>query len=91
MAGLRLLTIAAALVVIGGLLDDNRRLQQELDRQNARLKSLEEALLRDLGDKSTADPASMQHPTDNWDEVDEASDESFPASDPPSFTARRRG
>jgi hypothetical protein len=90
MAGLRLLTTAAALVVIGGLIDDNRRLQQELDRQNARLKSLEEELLRYLGGKCTAGPDSMQHPADNWDEVDEASDESFPASDPPSFTARRR-
>jgi hypothetical protein len=25
----------------------------------------------------------MKNPPDNWDEADEASDESFPASDPP--------
>jgi hypothetical protein len=30
-----------------------------------------------------AGPASMQEPPEQWDEVDEVSDESFPASDPP--------
>jgi len=30
-----------------------------------------------------AGPESMQDPPETWDEVDEASDESFPASDPP--------
>ncbi len=31
-----------------------------------------------------AGPDAMQNPPKNWDEVDEASDESFPASDPSS-------
>ena len=35
-----------------------------------------------------AGPESMAYPPENWDEVDEAADESFPASDPPSFTSR---
>jgi len=30
-----------------------------------------------------AGPESMQNPPEDWEEVDEASDESFPASDPP--------
>jgi hypothetical protein len=29
-------------------------------------------------------PEAMENPPKSWDEVDEASDESFPASDPPS-------
>jgi hypothetical protein len=30
-----------------------------------------------------AGPENMEHPPETWDEVDEESDESFPASDPP--------
>ena len=30
-----------------------------------------------------AGPESMRDPPDKWDEVDQAEDESFPASDPP--------
>jgi hypothetical protein len=32
---------------------------------------------------------SMRNPPKEWDRVDEASDESFPASDAPSFSGQR--
>ena len=36
-----------------------------------------------------AGPESMRNPPRDWDSVDEAADESFPASDPPSFSGHR--
>ena len=32
-----------------------------------------------------AGPEAMQDPPESWDKLDEASDESFPASDPPAY------
>lgn len=37
------------------------------------------------GNARPAGPDSMRDPPANWSRVDEASDESFPASDPPNF------
>jgi hypothetical protein len=37
------------------------------------------------GNGRPAGPEAMRDPPPEWDEVDEAVDESFPASDPPSF------
>ncbi len=37
------------------------------------------------GSLRPAGPDEMRSPPKEWDEVDEASDESFPASDPPSY------
>jgi hypothetical protein len=37
------------------------------------------------GSLRPAGPDEMRSPPSAWDEVDEASDESFPASDPPSY------
>jgi hypothetical protein len=36
-------------------------------------------------DTRNAGPEEMQHPPADWDKVDEAGDESFPASDPPAY------
>jgi hypothetical protein len=37
-----------------------------------------------------AGPENMEHVPESWDRVDEAADQSFPASDPPSYCIRSR-
>ena len=37
----------------------------------------------DMREIRPAGPENMETPPEEWDEVDEESDESFPASDPP--------
>ena len=38
------------------------------------------------GNVRPAGPSAMRDPPKSWSKVDEASDESFPASDPPNFS-----
>lgn len=44
---------------------------------------------RNYGQIRPAGPDSMREPPPAWDEVDEGSDESFPASDPPAHAPSR--
>ncbi|QEN85282.1 hypothetical protein FZC33_03275 [Labrys sp. KNU-23] len=88
MSGLRLLISLAGGFAIARLLDENRRLRAELDTRMAWEAALDEKAKRGLGGERHAGTEAMRYPPPQWDEVDEAADESFPASDPPAFNAR---
>lgn len=40
----------------------------------------------DSGSARSAGPEAMRDPPEDWDKIDQASDESFPASDPPNLS-----
>ncbi|MDQ0392888.1 hypothetical protein [Labrys monachus] len=82
MMGIRLLTSLAAVALIAKLVDDNRRLRQELDYRKAREQALDLAIIRAAG----ANTRDVPQVDDR--EVDETLEDSFPASDPPSFNTR---
>lgn len=68
MSGLALLTLLRASALADGSGGRSARLPQRHSGQDR---------VRQAG------PREMRAPPPQWDEVDEASDESFPASDPP--------
>ena len=79
-----LLTITMAALALLALLPAPRRstpgdrAQRELEAEQG------QRFVRPAG------PEAMHEPPERWDEVDQAADESFPSSDPPGFSRRRR-
>lgn len=47
-----------------------------------------EGFVGDTGSARQAGTGEMRDPPEKWDTVDESSDESFPASDPPGFNSK---
>ncbi|MDQ0473472.1 hypothetical protein [Labrys wisconsinensis] len=88
MALLRMIGSVAAVGVVAGLLLENRRLREELERsrrdmQHAGSGKAPPSPRRAIDGVRPAGPESMDYPPREWDAVDEAADQSFPASDPP--------
>jgi hypothetical protein len=80
---MRLVTILAAAGLAYGAYS---LLTSPPDRRPGRRERLPEPYSRGAGDGEfvrQSGPRQMTEPPRQWDEVDEASDESFPASDPP--------
>jgi hypothetical protein len=89
----RTLAAVAATATIVELLAENRRLRalvgeaggatREVPKTPAQV--LREGGITPSGGDRPAGPEHMDYPPEEWDKVDQASDESFPASDPPSY------
>lgn len=52
------------------------------------LSEREQHVVEDLGATRSAGPGAMRDPPKEWTRADEASDQSFPASDPPPVGSR---
>ncbi|CAM5765489.1 hypothetical protein LMIY3S_01500 [Labrys miyagiensis] len=89
MSALRILASIAGLVFVGRILEQNRQLRLALDQRTALNAALADEVLLYLWTERAVRRQALWQSPQTWDEVDEASDESFPASDPPSFNASR--
>lgn len=83
--------IAAAAAAVGTAIGlfVSRRVQEaeEADRPAPALKgNRPPGPIGDSGHVRPAGRSAMRDPPRSWDEVDEASDQSFPASDPPNLS-----
>jgi hypothetical protein len=73
---------AAALGVFLGRRWMNRN-EHDPDHAPALMKKRPEGPVGHSGSARQAGPETMRDPPKKWDQVDQAADESFPASDPP--------
>ena len=84
-AALAVAGAGALAAVAGGVLLAKRR-RANADRPAAALADHRPpGFIGDSGVARDAGPAEMRDPPSRWNGVDEASDESFPASDPPAI------
>ena len=81
--GLMLAAFAALVIATAVLI--SRAAAQAVRPRPRRRRAL--AYRQDLPSDAVRDagPAAMRDPPSRWSKVDEASDESFPASDPPAY------
>ena len=60
-----------------------------MSQRNPKSRGKRKREVEPLDNVRPAGPESMRDPPRCWDEVNEATDESFPASDPPAFSGQR--
>jgi hypothetical protein len=79
---------AAALGGIGYLASRlwRSRSEAELDGRPALSGTGAHGAVGESGAARSAGPDAMRDPPEDWDKVDQAADESFPASDPPNLS-----
>ena len=78
--------VAAGLGYVAARLWRGRRDGDELSGRPALAGSGAHGAVGESGAARSAGPDAMRDPPEDWDKVDQAADESFPASDPPNLT-----
>ncbi len=80
--------VAAAVGGVGYLVTRlwRRRGEEELSGRPALAGTGAHGAVGESGAARSAGPDAMRDPPEDWDKVDQAADESFPASDPPNLS-----